>query len=85
MYKWKSSRIMPRTTIDIDAQVLRDLKDRQEREGKTLGQLVSELLAAGLRGEPEPPTQPFIWTTAKLRARVDLTDKDAVYRALDER
>jgi hypothetical protein len=30
-----SSRIMPRTTVDIDAQVLRDLKERQAREGKT--------------------------------------------------
>jgi hypothetical protein len=76
---------MPRTTVDIDAQVLRDLKDRQEREGKTLGQLISELLASSLRGEPETPAQPFTWTTAKMRARVDLTDKDAVYRALDER
>ena len=76
---------MPRTTIDIDAQVLRDLKDRQEREGKSLGQLISELVAAGLRDDPEPPTEPFAWTSAKMRARVDLTDKDAVYRALDER
>jgi len=75
---------MPRTTVDIDAQVLRELKDRQAREGKTLGQLVSEILAAGLRGEPEPPLPSFGWTTAKMRARVDLTDKDAVYRALDE-
>jgi hypothetical protein len=76
---------MPRTTVDIDAQVLRDLKERQAREGSTLGQLISELLAAALRAEPEPPPEPFAWSTAKMRARVDLTDKDAVYRALDNR
>jgi hypothetical protein len=76
---------MPRTTVDIDAQVLRDLKDRQALEGKTLGALISELLAASLRAEPEPPAKPFTWNTAKMRARVDLTDKDAVFRALEDR
>lgn len=75
---------MPRTTVDIDAQVLRDLKDRQTREGKTLGELISELLAASLRPEPEAPVAPFIWHTAKMRARVDLADKDAVFRALED-
>jgi hypothetical protein len=75
---------MPRTTVDIDAQVLRDLKDRQAREGKSLGELISELLAASLRAEPEAPDEPFTWNTARMRARVDLTDKDAVYRRLDE-
>ena len=79
------SRIMPRTTVDIDAQVLRDLKERQAREGKTLGELVSELLAASLRAKPEAPAEPFTWNTAKMRARIDVTDKDAVYRALDDR
>jgi hypothetical protein len=38
-----------------------------------------------LRAEPEAPAEPFSWSTAKMRARVDLTDKDAVYRALDDR
>ncbi|CAN5754444.1 antitoxin VapB48 [soil metagenome] len=80
-----SSRIVPRTTVDIDAQVLRDLKDRQAREGKTLGELISELLAASLRAEPDAPVEPFIWSTTKMRARVDLTDKDAVFRALEDR
>lgn len=85
MYIPLASRIMPRTTIDIDAQVLRDLKDRQERDGKSLGQLVSELVAGALRDEAEPSTEAFTWTTSRMRARVDLTDKDAVFRALDER
>lgn len=78
-----TSRIMPRTTIDIDATVLRELKERQSREGKTLGQLVSELLAASLHADPEPAAEPFSWRSGKMRARVDLTDKEAVYRALD--
>ena len=43
-----SSRIMARTTVDIDAAVLRDLKRLQKRQGKPLGQLISELVAAAL-------------------------------------
>jgi hypothetical protein len=84
MLKLLSSRIMPRTTIDIDPAILRELKRRQKREGKTLGQLVSELLAGALEGEPEPVERPFKWTSQEMRARVDLEDKEAVRRALGE-
>ncbi len=75
---------MPRTTIDIDSAVLRELERRKRREGKTLGRLVSELLAAALRHEP--PLQPdLVWSTRRMTARVDLEDKEALRRALDER
>ena len=76
---------MPRTTIDIDAGVLRELKKRQRQEGKSLGRLVSELLAATLqREEPETPA-PFEWSSKRMRARIDLEDKEAVRRAVDDR
>ena len=76
---------MARTTIDIDAAVLRELKRRQKREGKTLGQLVSELLSSALDRQPEPAHAPFTWNSAPMGARVDLEDKEAVRRALEER
>lgn len=76
---------MARTTIDIDAAVLRELKRRQKREGKTLGQLVSELLAGALDREGEPGPVPFRWTSRAMRTRVDLEDKEAVRRAIEER
>jgi hypothetical protein len=75
---------MARTTIDIDAAVLRELKKRQKREGKTLGGLVSELLAGALRQSQEPAAPPFAWTSRSMKARVDLEDKEAVRRALEE-
>ncbi len=75
---------MPRTTFDIDPTVLRQLKDRQRREGKTLGRLVSELLASALRREPEESAPPLRWEAHGMGARVDLDDKEAVGRALDE-
>jgi formate dehydrogenase maturation protein FdhE len=75
---------MTRTTVDIDAAVLRELKERQQREGKTLGELVSELLASALDREEAAPV-PFTWASRRMRARVDLEDKEAVRRALEER
>ena len=39
---------MARTTLDIDESVLRDLKRLQRKQGKSLGRLVSDLLAETL-------------------------------------
>jgi hypothetical protein len=71
-----------RTTIDLDDDVLRALKRRQRVEHKTLGQLVSELLAQALAATPRPSVN-IRWTTEDLRPRVDLDDKDAVWTVLD--
>jgi hypothetical protein len=76
---------MARTTIDIDAVVLRRLKERKRREGKTLGQLVSELLAGALRETATPTPRELDWTSRSMGARVDLEDKEAVRRALEGR
>jgi hypothetical protein len=74
---------MPRTTIDLDAGVLRRLKERKRREGKTLGQLVSELLLDALRADAEPSPRKLNWTSRSMKPRVDLEDKEAVRRALE--
>lgn len=77
---------MARTTVDIDASVLRELKKRQARERKTLGQLVSELLAKAMESDDETTTaKPLTWVTKDLEPRVDLEDKDALWSMLDER
>jgi hypothetical protein len=81
-----ASRIMPRTTLDIDATVLHELKRRQQREGKSLGRLVSELLAVSLAADaPVDAPVPLTWTARAMAARVDLDDKDALHAALDAR
>lgn len=71
-----------RTTIDLDDDILRTLKRRQREERKTLGQLVSELLAQALAADPRPRVE-ISWATADLRPRVDIEDKDAVWAVLD--
>jgi hypothetical protein len=75
-----------RTTIDIDDPILRDLKRLQQREGKSLGRLVSDLLAQSLvaRREREPASKPFQWASRAMGPRIDLLDKDVVLDALDE-
>lgn len=79
-----ASLIIPRTTIDIDAPILRDLKRLQRREGKSLGRLVSDLLAQALEGRrAATPPPPFRWTTRRMHARVDVSDKDALHALLD--
>lgn len=73
-----------RTTLDIDPSVLAALKQRQQLEHKTLGGLVSELLADALaRNKPTVPP-PAPWIAKPMRAKVDLDDKDALYTALGE-
>jgi len=77
---------MSRTTVDIDASVLKELKLLQMREGKTLGRLISELLAVALgqtRVASAPPK--LDWAAHPLNARVDLEDKDALQALLDAR
>jgi hypothetical protein len=73
-----------RTTLDIDAPVLRDLRELQKREGGTLGRLASRLLAEALASRPRKPSSPaFEWIAKPMGALADLADKDVVYSILD--
>ncbi len=75
---------MPRTTIDLDPAILRELRRRGQREGKSMGQVASELLAQAVSTPADAPAPEFVWTSAALGpARVDLEDKEAVRRVLD--
>lgn len=77
---------MARTTVDIDQPVLDEVKRLAGSEGKSLGAAVSELLVEALdrrKRESERP-EPFRWTSKAMGARVDLSDKEAVYEILDD-
>ena len=74
---------MPRTTLDLDAAVLRALRRRKDSTGQSLGQVASELLAGALHEEPIEPRR-LTWRSASMGARVDLDDKEAVRRATDD-
>ncbi|MEX2548460.1 MAG: antitoxin [Chloroflexota bacterium] len=75
---------MTRTTLDLDPSVLRDLKTRAAEEGKTLGQLVSELLVGPLAEPERTKPREFHWISKDMGLRLDLEDKEAVRRAVSD-
>jgi plasmid stability protein len=75
---------MPRTTIDLDPAILRELRRRGASEGKSMGQVASELLARAVADDREAPAPDFTWISADLgRPLIDLEDSEAMRRALD--
>lgn len=75
---------MPRTTLDLDPSVLRELRRRGAREHKSMGRVASEVLAAGLREQAPRDTTPLEWPSRHMgRPRIDLDDKEALGRLLD--
>jgi len=80
-----ASDVMPRTTLDIDSVVLQKLRSRAAREGKSMGQLASEILAsvfARIEFQPEP--RPLRWPARSMGpCKIDLEDKEALWLFLD--
>lgn len=76
---------MPRTTVDIDGSILRELKARARSERKSLGRVISEIAATALKGDDdEGGVRELQWASQPMGARVDLGDKDALQRKLDD-
>ena len=76
---------MARTTLDIDTPLLKDLKRLQRSEKKSLGRLVSDLLAQALaaRRRARRPAPVFGWVSQDMTSKVDIADRDALYDVLD--
>ena len=73
-----------RTTVHIDDTILKDLKKIQEKERKSLGRLISDLLAQALR-ERKPgkaSTSQSRRISRTMGARIDLADREALYVAM---
>ena len=68
-----------RVTIDITAPILDELQRFTKKNGGTLDELVNRLLAEGLNSRHALDAgSKLVWTSQAMRARVDLSDKDAV-------
>jgi hypothetical protein len=77
---------MPRTTVDIDAPILKEIRRLQREQGLSMGRIISRLLAEALsrRGTDKRQEKPSLpWASQRLNALVDLEDREAVYAALD--
>jgi hypothetical protein len=81
---FKIHRCIRRTTINIDDAILRDIKVIQKRERRSMGAVISGLLADALsRRRPSRSRPPFRWRSRPMKSLVDLADKEAVYAAMD--
>lgn len=75
---------MPRTTLDIDGPILKEVRALQKQEGRSMGKIVSELLAEALAQRKQPAEAPRLaWFSQPMCARVDLADKETLYSLLD--
>lgn len=77
-----------RTTLDLDDSLMRAAKRRAAETGRTLTALVETALRELLRREASAPDVPFRldWTAVEggVQAGVDLDDRDALLRRMEE-
>lgn len=77
---------MPRTTVNLDEDLLRRLKERAAREGRTLQAVTNDLLRRGLAGGGRPDYRLELRTwKGELRPGVDLFDRDSLFDAMEGR
>lgn len=75
---------MPRTTVDIEAPLLKEIRRLQKEQGLSMGRVVSKLLAEALsRRRSRTPDPEFQWISRPMNPLVDVSDKEAVYAVLD--
>jgi len=74
-----------RTTLDLENPILDELRALGRIEGKSLGDTASQLLAEALaaRKSHADPLPAFRWNSQPMDALVDISDKEALFAALD--
>ncbi len=73
-----------KTTLIIPDPLFKDLKRRAAEGGETLSHLVADLLRKGLSERPRRKRLPPLPTFRTGPAKVDIADRDALYRAMEE-
>ncbi len=77
-----------RTTLDLAKPVLEELKSLQKKQGGTMGELASQILAEGLGKKKKSSLREvpvgLQWHSQDMGAKVNLHDKEALYRAMDQ-
>ncbi len=75
-----------RTTFSIDAGIFSRLKEEAARRGETMSAIVEHALRAFFRGRaPGKQALPPLPSFDGGRCLVDVADRDALYRAMEER
>ncbi|MGQ0813049.1 MAG: hypothetical protein ACT4O1_01105 [Gemmatimonadota bacterium] len=73
-----------KTTLIIPDHLMRELKRRAARRGETLSAVVADVIRRGLADAPPQTQKPVRLPAHHLgRAKVDIADRDALYRAME--
>lgn len=73
-----------KTTLNIDDRVMREVKAEAARRGTTMSEFVEAALRRMLEPEPHEPELPPLPTFHGGRELVDVSDREALYRAFDK-
>ncbi len=75
-----------RTTIVMDEELLKGVREVAGRTGWNLSQAISELVAIGMHVHSTHEAREFRWKTFRGRVKpgVDIADRDRLYDLLDD-
>jgi plasmid stability protein len=73
-----------KTTLNIDDTVMAELEREAARQGRTMSELVETALRLMLHKQSEPQPLPPLPTFDGGRLLVDVADRDALYRLMEE-
>jgi hypothetical protein len=79
---------MERTTLSLEPPILKRIKDLCLKEGKSMRKVITELLALGLQAKKagrDSSVRDIRWHSQPMGAKVDYSDKEDLYRVLDQR
>jgi Arc/MetJ family transcription regulator len=74
-----------KTTLNIDDTVMAELKREATRQGRTMSEMVETALRLLLRSRPKRGALPELPTFQSGGELVDISDRDALYRAMEDR
>ena len=74
-----------KTTLNIDATVMAQLKREAARQKRTMSELVETALRRLFRSQKERQEIPPLPTFHSGGTRVDIADRDALYQAMEGR
>lgn len=74
-----------KTTLNIDDRVMRALKREAVRQGRTMSELVESALRTLLKPVSRKHALPPLPTFRSGGLLVDVADRDALYRAMEEK
>jgi len=74
-----------KTTLNIDDAVMAELKREAARQGRTMSEMVETALRLLLRSQRKRGTLPVLPSFRSGGALVDVSDRDALYHAMEGR